>query len=188
MSRLFILVLAPLLMLAPAAAPAAGYTEVVAERSAVRFVSRQMGVEVGGSFERFDARLEFDPAHPEQGRARLEIDMASIDAGSRDANEEVVGRDWFDVRTHPRATFVSSTVRALGGNRYEVAGQLTIKGRTREAVAPFTFRQEGGLGVFEGQFAIRRLDFAIGEGMWSDVGVVADEVQIRFNVVAAAAR
>ena len=180
--------LAPLMLLSAGAAFAATYARVLPERSAVEFVSKQMGVEVGGSFERFDARLEFDPARPEQGSARLEIELASIDAGSADANEEVVGKAWFNVKEHPRATFVSESVKALGGGRYEVSGQLTIKGRTRPATAPFTFRQDGEAGVFEGQFTINRLDFAIGEGMWSDVGVVADEVQVRFRVMAAVSR
>ncbi|THF55386.1 YceI family protein [Pseudothauera rhizosphaerae] len=169
-------------------AVAANYGQVLAERSAVSFVSKQMGVEVGGSFGKFDASLQFDPASPEQGRARLEIELASIDAGSKDANDEVVGKAWFNVKEHPRATFESTAVKALGGNRFEVTGQLTIKGRTRPATAPFTFREDGGNGVFEGEFTLKRLDFAIGEGMWSDVGVVADEVKVRFNVVAAAAR
>lgn len=185
MNRSLSWLLMPLMLLSGAGALAANYARVLPERSAMEFVSRQMAVEVGGSFARFDAQLDFDPAHPEAGSARLEIDLASIDAGSADANDEVRGKAWFNVKEHPRARFVSESVKALGGDRYEVAGQLTIKGRTRPVSAPFTFRRDGDLAVFEGSFIIKRLDFGIGEGMWSDVGVVADEVSIRFTVVAA---
>jgi polyisoprenoid-binding protein YceI len=73
----------------------------------------------------------------------------------------------------------------VGGNRYSVAGKLTIKGRTRDVVVPATFTAQGATGVFAGSFTLRRGDFAIGEGAWSAFDVVANDVQVRFNIVAA---
>ena len=78
-------------------------------------------------------------------------------------------------------------MKPLGGDKYEVAGKLTIKGRTQDVVAPFTFRQDGGNGIFDGGFTLKRLDFGVGDGAWADVGTVANEVQIKFHIVAAAA-
>ena len=72
-----------------------------------------------------------------------------------------------------------------GGNRYSVVGKLTIKGRTRDVVVPATFTTQGATGVFAGSFTLRRGDFAIGEGAWSAFDVVANDVQVRFNIVAA---
>jgi polyisoprenoid-binding protein YceI len=114
----------------------------------------------------------------------MEIDLASIDAGSSEANEEVVGRQWFDVKNHPSARFVSTGLKALGGGRYELAGKLTIKGRTRDAVAPLNFKQEGNRGIFAGSLVIKRADFAIGEGPWADFATVANEIPVRFHIVA----
>jgi polyisoprenoid-binding protein YceI len=70
----------------------------------------------------------------------------------------------------------------VGANRYEAAGRLTIKGRTREVIVPLTVRPANGAHVFEGAFTIKRLDYGIGEGIWSDTDTVADEVQIRFKL------
>lgn len=179
-------VFAPLFLLAASGAQAVEFSSVQAEKSTLTFVSKQMGVAVDGRFRKFAASLAFDPAKPTQGSARLELDMSSIDAGSKDANDEVVGKAWFNVKAFPTATFVSSSVKALGGDRYEVAGKLTIKGRTQDVTAPFTFRQDGAAGVFDGYFVLKRLDFAIGDGAWSDTSAVANEVQIKFHVVAAA--
>jgi hypothetical protein len=39
----------------------------------------------------------------------------------------------------------------------------------------------------EGSFAIKRLDFLIGEGEWTDVSTVANEIQIKFHLVVNAA-
>ncbi len=174
----------PCILAAAFAAQAAEYTRLLPEHSRIAFVSRQMGVPVEGEFRRYSAELRFDPARPEAARAVIEIDLASVDAGPREVNEELLGRNWFHVRQHPAARFESASVRSLGGGRYEVRGPLTLKGRTREAVAAFSFRPQGRHGVFEGGFALKRLDFGIGEGPWGDTGTVADEVQVRFRFVA----
>ena len=83
------------------------------------------------------------------------------------------------------AQFVSGAVKALGGNRYEVAGKLTIKGKTQDIVVPATFTAQGNSGVFDGSFTIRRGDFAIGEGAWAKFDIVANDVLIKFRITAA---
>lgn len=168
-----------------ASAGATEYAQVVAGQGRVSFVSKQMGVPVEGEFKRFTAEVNFDPARPEAARAQLDIDLASIDVGNREVYEEVIGKNWFNVRQFPRARFQSATVRALGGNRYEVRGTLSIKGRSREVAAPFSFGVAGQNGVFDGGFVLKRLDFGIGEGPWGDPDAVADEIQVKFRVLAA---
>jgi len=156
------------------------YNRVEPSASKIQFTSRQMGVPVEGAFGKFTAQVSFDPAKPQAARARVEIDMASIDAGSAEANDEVTGKNWFAVKQYPTARFESSSFTPLGGNRYQVAGKLTLRNVTREVSAPFTFRD----GRFEGRYVIKRLDFGIGQGVWADVGTVANEVEVRFNFLA----
>jgi polyisoprenoid-binding protein YceI len=72
-------------------------------------------------------------------------------------------------------------VKSLGGNRYEATGALTIKGATQNVVAPFTLSEANGVRVVEGQFPLKRLQFRIGEGAWSDTDTVADEVLVKFR-------
>ena len=165
-------------------AHAVEYGPLQADRSSVTFTSKQMGVAVDGRFRKFAADIRLDPAKPAAASARIDIDLASIDAGSKDADDEVVGRQWFNVKSFPSASFVSSSVKALGGDRYEAAGRITIKGKAQDAVLPFTVRQDGRTAIFDGGFVLKRLDFAIGEGLWADVGTVANEVQVKFRLVA----
>lgn len=179
-------VLAAGVLLVSSAVHAAGvYNRVLPEKSALAFVSSQMGVSVDGSFKRFAATLDFDPARPEAGRATLDIELASIDAGGPEANEEVKGKNWFDVKQHPVARFVSTSVKPLGNNRYEVRGQMSIKGKTREVAAPFTLKADGAGALLEGSFPLKRLDYGIGTGAWGDTSVVADAVQINFKLAIA---
>ena len=175
-----------LLCIAPAA-HAIEFNQFLAGKSALSFVSKQMNVPVEGQFKSFRGKIAFDPAKPAAAKAELEIDLASIDAGSKDANDEVAGKAWFDTKTHPVAKFVSTSVKPLGGNRFELAGKMTIKGRTQDLSTPVTLRQEGNSATFEGSLVLKRADYAIGEGMWADFSAVANEVQIKFRVTATAA-
>ncbi len=178
--------LAGLALIAPV--HAAEYNAIAADKSSLTFVYKQMGVPVEGRFKKFAAQISFDPAKPAAGKAALDVDLASIDAGSVEADDEVAGKAWFNTRSFPQARFVSSGVKALGGNRYEVSGKMTIKGRTQDVSAPFTLTPQSGGAVVDGAFVLKRADFAIGEGAWADFGTVANEIQIKFRFLASAGK
>lgn len=175
-----------LLGLAPAA-QAIEFTRLQPGRSSLVFVSKQMNVPVEGRFKSFRSKLSFDPEKPAAAGVELEIDLAGIDAGSKEADDEVAGKDWFDTKAFPVAKFVSTSVKPLGGNRYEVAGRMTIKGRTRDLAVPVAVSRQGDSATFDGSLVIRRADYDIGGGVWADFGTVANEVQIRFRLVATTA-
>lgn len=175
------------LMLVAGQASALAFTQVQPNDSSITFGYRQMGVPLDGKFSKFAAQISFDPARLAKARARIDIDVASIDTGSAEANEEVARKLWFNTSTFPTASFVSSSIKALDGNHYQVAGKLSIKGKTRDVTTPVTFQADGTRGILEGTFTIKRLDYAIGEGEWTDVDTVADEIQIRFHIVVNAA-
>jgi len=182
-------ILIPALLLLPvsSAGVAAEFSVVQPDKSAIDFVARQMGVAVDGKFKKFSAQIAFDPAKPEKGSAQIEIDLAGIDAGSAEANEEVKDKAWFNTREFPVAKFVSSSVKPLGGSRYEARGKLSIKGKTRDVIASFSAKIDGGNAVLDGVIPILRLQYGIGDGLWADVATVADEVQVRFRFTLSAA-
>ena len=166
-------------------ASAIEYSQVLAEKSTLTFTSQQMGVPVQGRFPKFLARVAFDPAKPEAAKVDITVDLNAIDAGSQEANDEVVGKQWFNVRMFPSASFVSTKIKALSASRYEVSGPLTIKGRAVPITATFTLKTEGAAAVFDGGFTMKRIDFAIGEGPWADGSTVANDIQVTFRIVAA---
>lgn len=183
--KLHLTLLALLAALAAPAVHAVEYRTVLPKQSTIHFEFRQMGVPVKGGFKRFTTQMTFDPAKPEAARAQIEIDLASIDAGSPEADDESAGKLWFNRSAYPKALFVSSQISALGNNRYEMRGTLTLKGRSREMTVPVTYTPGKNAAIFDGGFVLKRLDFGIGEGMWADVATVANEVQVRFRIAAA---
>jgi len=174
-------------LLLAAGADATEFNQLLSDKSAVTFAYKQMNVPIDGRFNRFSGRISFDPAKPAAAQAEIAIELASIDTGFAEGNDEVAGKLWFNTKQFPVARFVSTSIKPLGNNRFEVTGKMSIKGRTHDVTTPATFRQEGSQGVFEGSFVLKRADYGIGEGMWADFGTVANEVQIKFRLVAAAA-
>ena len=176
--------LAAAALAASLAAQAVEYTQVQPEKSNVAFTYQQMGVKVDGRFRKFAAQLAFDPAKPAAAKASFDVDLASVDTGAAESDAEVAGKAWFNTPAFPTARFVSTGVKALGVNRYEVAGKLSIKGKTVDVVIPATFTAQGNAAAFDGSFVIRRGDFAIGEGSWAKFDIVANDVQIKFHIAA----
>lgn len=167
---------------------AAEFQQLQPAGSSIGFVSKQMGVPVTGRFGKFTAQINFDPDHLAASKARIEIDMASIDAGNSDANDEVKGKDWFDIRQYPAARFVSTGIKSVGGGRYEATGKMTIKAVTRNVTIPFTANMENSMATLDGGLTISRLQYGVGAGEWADPDTVADEVQLRFKLQLSAVR
>ncbi|MGU7770986.1 YceI family protein [Burkholderia sp. MR1-5-21] len=167
------------------AASGAALADVDLAKSKVSAVSKQMNVPTEGVFKKFAAQIKFDPAKAAQGTAQVSIDIASFDIGDKMYNDQVAGKDWFDAKAYPQATFVSSAIAPAGGNKYNVTGKLTIKGKAETVTLPVTITQNGATQTFDGVLPIKRSAFNVGTGEWKDTSVVADEVQIKFHIVSA---
>jgi len=179
--RSFIPPLAAMLMAAAGGATAQG---VLIDKSEIRFVSKQMGVNVEGRFRKWKANVDFRPRDLAHSKAEFEIELGSVDLASEESEAEVKGPLWFDAAKFPVAKFTSSAVRDAGSGRYEIAGTLALKGTARDVIVPVTLRKDAaGNSVAEGQFNVKRLDFGIGQGLWSDTETVADDVIVRVRMV-----
>jgi polyisoprenoid-binding protein YceI len=171
-----------LALLAATATPASAQQKLVPAQSEIVFVSKQMGVPVEGRFKRFDAQVAFDPKKPEAARIGITIDLASVALGVAETEAELAKPDWFSTTQFPQATFVSTGVKPTAPGKFEVAGKLAIKGASRDIVVPVALVQNGANTTATGAFAIKRLDFKIGDGDWKDTSMVADDVQVKFKL------
>jgi polyisoprenoid-binding protein YceI len=169
-------------LVALVALPVLAQQKLVPAQSEIVFVSKQMGVPVEGRFKKFDAQIAFDPAKPATSKIAFTVDTGSATLGVAEADEELPRPLWFNVAKFPQASFQSGAIKALGGGKFEVAGKLSIKGRSQDVVVPVALTQAGAVTTATGSFAIKRLVFAIGENQWADTSMVADEVQVKFKL------
>lgn len=163
----------------------AGAQGVVVDKSEIGFTVKQMGVKFDGRFRKWKADVVFNPQALSQSKTVFDVDLASIDLASSESEAEARDKLWFDTAKFPVAHFASTSIRDAGGGRYEIAGKLTIKGMTRDCVVPVVVKDEGGRRTAEGNFAIRRLDYKIGEGEWADTDVVDNDVVVHVRIVLA---
>jgi polyisoprenoid-binding protein YceI len=155
--------------------------QLVPAQSEIVFVSKQMGVPVEGRFQKFSAKIVFNPSKPDQANIAFTVDMASATLGVKETDAELPKAEWFNTAKFAQATFQSTSVKALGAGKFEVAGKLNIKGATQNVLVPVTLTQAGTNTTATGAFAIKRLAFKIGDNEWSDTSMVADEVQVKFK-------
>ncbi|HEY8100554.1 MAG TPA: YceI family protein [Burkholderiaceae bacterium] len=152
-------------------------------KSSITAMFKQMNVPVEGKFKKFNARIEFDAAKPDASNANVDIDITSFDLGDPSFNSEVMKKDWFNAAQFPQASFMSTSMKSIASDKFDVTGKLNIKGKSADVHFPMSLKKEGNNLIFEGALPIKRLTFNIGEGEWKDTSVVADEVTIKFRVV-----
>jgi polyisoprenoid-binding protein YceI len=141
-------------------------------------------------FTDFDAKLKFDPAHPETSTVEATIDPKSLflprpPAGFKD---ELTGKGWLETAQFPAITFRSTKVEVTGANTAKVTGDLTLHGVTKPVVLETTFNG-GYVGHpmdpharigFSAHGVFKRSDFGIAYGVpapGSTMGV-SDEVDV----------
>ena len=156
--------------------------QVVPAQSEIGFVSKQMGVPVEGRFKQWTAQIAFEPKNAEAGKVAFTIQTGSASFGAPETDAEVPKADWFNVAKFPTASFASSSIKPLGGGRFEVRGKLSIKGASQDVVVPVAVTQAGAASTATGSFVIKRLDFKIGEGEWADTSMVANDVTVKFKL------
>jgi polyisoprenoid-binding protein YceI len=162
----------------------AAVLKIDAAKSTVSATFKQMNVPIEDKFKKFTAVIDYDPAKPDAAKATVDIDTASLDLGDPQYSREVAKKEWFNSAQFPKATFVSTSIKAAGAGKLAVTGNLTIKGKTTPVAFPLTVTSAGGKQVFDGTLPIKRLAYNIGEGEWKSTEMVADEVLIKFHVVA----
>ncbi|WP_426319572.1 YceI family protein [Pseudoduganella sp. R-43] len=171
-------------LLAVAAAASAAVLKADPAKSSVSAVFKQMNVPIESKFKKHNIVIDYNAAAPDTSKATVEIETASLDLGEAEMNAEVAKKDWFNAAQFPKATFVSTAIKSAGPGKLNVSGKLTIKGKAADVTFPITVKADGGKQVFDGALPIKRLAFNVGEGEWKDTGMVADEVTIKFHVVA----
>lgn len=156
--------------------------QLAAASSEIAFTTRQMGVPVEGKFGKFSAQIALDPKKPDTGSVAFTIDTGSARFGSAELDAEVPKPTWLNVPKFPQASFQSSAIKAAGPGRFEVAGKLSIKGQVRDITVPVQLTQAGPNSTASGAFTIKRLEFKVGEGEWTDTSMLANDVQVRFKL------
>lgn len=156
------------------------------------FSVRHLVSRVTGRFNDFQGVIVTDAAKPENSSVEFTIKAASIDTNMPDRDKHLRSADFFDVETHPLISFKSSRVEPAGENRFNVTGQLTMRGVSRELTLPVEFlgAQKDPWGNEKAGFTLEttlnRKDYGIIWNAALDAGgfLLGDDVRVTINIEA----
>jgi polyisoprenoid-binding protein YceI len=177
----------------PALAALSGEYTIDPAHSSIGFTVRHaMVTNVRGSFGEYEGKLVLDGTEPARSTAAIDVAIASIDTGIADRDGHLRSGDFFDAEKFPKMTFRSTGAEQLGGDKYRISGDLTIKDVTRPVAIDLEFQGSatdvyGNERVgFEGGTEILRSDWGLTWNAALETGgvMVSDKVKLTFDVSA----
>ncbi|MFI6051818.1 YceI family protein [Streptomyces violascens] len=177
----------------PALAALSGTYTIDPAHSSIGFTVRHaMVTNVRGSFTEHEGTLTLDGENPGASSASIDVKIASIDTGIADRDGHLRSGDFFDAEQFPVMSFRSTGAEELGGDKYRIIGDLTIKDVTRplaidlelngSATDPYGNQRIG----FEGGAEILRSDWGLTWNAALETGgvMVSDKVKLTFDISA----
>lgn len=158
--------------------------------SEVKFKVRHLVVSnVTGRFDKFDATVEAEKEDFSDAKIQFTAEVDSVNTKNDQRDGHLKSPDFFDAANNPRITFLSKSVTRKSDNDYEIVGDLTIRGITREVKLAATYNGTvkgfGGTEVvgFEVAGKISRFDFGLHWNALTEAGgvVVSEEVKLEIE-------
>lgn len=160
------------------------------QHTEIQFKIRHMVIStVTGSFNKFEGKVVTQGDNFENAKVEFTADVNSINTNQPDRDKHLKSADFFDAENFPKLTFVSKSIRKKTDEKYEMTGDITIRGVTKEIVLDINF---GGIGTdhygltragFEITGKLNRKEFGLKWDVITETGsvVAADEVKIAVN-------
>ena len=158
--------------------------------SEIQFKVRHMVIStVTGYFRKFEGGFQMHGEDFSTARIWFKADVNSVDTNSEQRDGHLKSADFFDVENHPELSFQSTAVRHTEGHNYEVSGNLTLRGVSKEVV--LHVEQNGTLvdpwGMTRSGYhitgSINRKDYGLAWSAVTAAGglVVSDDVKLYIN-------
>ncbi len=102
--------------------------------SSILFNAKHSGISfVNGRFDQFEGTVEGGKVDDFSGaKVAFTAQTASINTNVEPRDNHLRSADFFDVENHPTLTFESTSFKKKKGNTYEVVGNLTMRGNTKQ--------------------------------------------------------
>ncbi len=176
-------------MTTPAAAARAGKWTLDKSHSNVRFtITHNVVSELDGAFTTFDGSLESTKADYSDAKITFTIEVGSISTYNENRDKHLKSADFFDAEKFPQIKFESTAFKPLGGNKYKLEGNMTVKDITKAVSFDVTFggtinTQRGAKAGFKAKTVINRFDYNLKWDRATEAGglVVGKDVEVTIN-------
>lgn len=145
--------------------------------------------EVEGSFKLFEGAMENSTADLSDAKINFTVDVNSINTDNEKRDNHLKSDDFFAADKFPQMKFTSTSMKAVGDNKYKLAGNLTIRDVTKPVEFDVTYGGSvAAMGTtklgFKAKTTINRFDYNLKWDKATEGGglVVSKEVNILVNV------
>ncbi len=160
--------------------------------SEVKFKVRHLVVStVSGSFDSFSSTVESSKDDFSDAKVTFEADVNSLNTKSEHRDGHLKSADFFDAENHPKITFTSKSLNPKSGEEYELTGDLTIRGVTKDVKLSVTYNGTvkgfGGsfdVAAFEISGKVNRQDYGLKWSALTESGGVVVSDEVKFEVLA----
>lgn len=157
--------------------------------SNVKFTVTHMVVsEVDGTFKLFDGSMEHTKPDYSDAKIAFTVDVNSINTDNTNRDNHLKGDDFFNAAQFPQMKFESTKFTPMGGNKYKLDGNLTIRDVTKPVSFDVVYggsinTQRGAKAGFKATTTINRFDYNLKWDRATETGglVVGKEVGITVN-------
>lgn len=158
--------------------------------SNVKFTVTHMAIsEVDGNFKSFDGTLESAKPDFSDAKIQFSIDVASIGTDNENRDNHLKGDDFFNAAQFPKISFTSTSMKPLGGNKYQLTGNMTVRDVTKTVTWDVTYggimsTQRGRKAGFKAKATINRFDYNLKWNRATEAGglVVGENVDVVLNI------
>lgn len=155
-------------------------------------VKHMMVSKVRGKFNDFEGTIKGDPTDLTNCEIEFKINVDSIDTSNEDRDNHLRSADFFEVEKYPHITFKSTKIEKTDDDEYEVTGDLTMKGVTKEVTLEVEYEGKGtnpwGQEVvgFSIETKVNRKDFGLTWNQALETGgvLVSEKVKIEIDLEA----
>lgn len=159
--------------------------QIIPDESSITFKGVQNGAPASGKFKKFTGTIHFDPNDLNASNVKIVIDMNSVSMSYADFTSALLSDDWFNVKLFPNAIFEAAHFTKLNNNRYKANGSLTIRDKSVPIEISFNAKEQPGNQILvTGSTIVKRTQFGVGQGEWSDTDAIKDNVDVAFSVTA----
>ncbi|WP_051279310.1 YceI family protein [Hellea balneolensis] len=157
---------------------------VVKADSHIKFTATQQGKGFTGEFENYDVLINFNEDAIDAASVVAEIDVSSISTGDEERDSTLIGTDWFNVKSIPKAVFRSDDFIKTGDKRYEARGTLSMKDTSQPLTLPFTLDITGSKAEMDAELTLDRTLWNVGAGSWATDEWVSTKVVVDIKISA----
>lgn len=145
---------------------------------------------VSGSFKIFNGLMTTQNDDFETAKINVSLDVYSFDTNNIERDEHIKSKDFFGADQFPEIKFESTQLKRIEGDDYQLIGNITIKGVTKEVTFDATFggQAKDGFGKMKAGFEftgkLNRNDFGILADSKTETGnlIIGEDVKIYANI------